>query len=434
MNVSDALSAPALTITLSSGDTKDYVLAGTIEYTVYPEGSGSPGRLDGSGLLRDGYYENPATGTILYDIEAILYGQRDRIVLSDFRAKTPEGGSVLGQGFLRLSAEEQYPFSISLDVVNAVLYRVSNVLIAVNGPSSITGTIGQAVIAGSPTAPRALVRIPPSLPLQKETLTVFETASDYDAASRSNERQDTAAFFLDADIALSSQAVHLGGRGLESTWSGSVHITGAPYAAHIVLDLTLAQGRFSFFGRPLQLTEGRIFFDGPARDVAKEARVMVFAQKQDPRMTAGLHLAGTISSAQLFIESVPAHASNEILAYVLFDRTLSRVTPAQALQLALVRDALGEETMSIPVFMDQAQQELHVERLDLLAPEDRPREIDPTTRAYVREDVYVEVEEDPGGQPGEVTVEIELTPDIYLETEAGSDIEGGIGLIYKWRY
>jgi len=52
----------------------------------------------------------------------------------------------------------------------------------------------------------------------------------------------------------------------------------------------------------------------------------------------------------------------------------------------------------------------------------------------MRDNVYLEVEQGPGPDTGKVSVEIELTPHIGVETDIGADGQGGLGVNWKWDY
>ena len=336
---------------------------------------------------------------------------------------------------MKLLPESDFPFTVSLDVKEATLFRTSTIEATVTGPLSIAGTTKEAAISGSLAIPYAQIRIPPPLPQEGTSLPITEIDARPVEGTSFGTTENKATFSLITDIDLfSPEGIHIQGRGLESRWQGSILLSGPLSAQNIEAQLTLVNGSFVLFGKPVTLVEGIITFDGPPAAYPGTSRLAILAEKKGALLTARIHLAGTVSSAGIFIDSSPTYSLNEIVSYVLFERSLPSITPAQAIHLGHACNSLATENVNVPAFMDKANRELHVERLDLLQPDNRPKEIDPTARGYIHEDVYVEVEEDPGGQPGQVTAEIELTPSVYLETEVGSDEEGGIGLIYKWRY
>jgi translocation and assembly module TamB len=51
---------------------------------------------------------------------------------------------------------------------------------------------------------------------------------------------------------------------------------------------------------------------------------------------------------------------------------------------------------------------------------------------YLTEDVYVDLEKNLSGRGGKVSVEVELTPNITVESEVGTDAATGIGI--NWRH
>ena len=53
---------------------------------------------------------------------------------------------------------------------------------------------------------------------------------------------------------------------------------------------------------------------------------------------------------------------------------------------------------------------------------------------YISEDVYVGVEQGASADSSGVVVNIELTDSLSLETEAGADSSGRVGIDWRWDY
>ena len=54
--------------------------------------------------------------------------------------------------------------------------------------------------------------------------------------------------------------------------------------------------------------------------------------------------------------------------------------------------------------------------------------------SYVSERVYVGVEQGTGNQSGAVTVEVEVTDDITVDTSTGADSSANVGVNWRWDY
>ena len=53
---------------------------------------------------------------------------------------------------------------------------------------------------------------------------------------------------------------------------------------------------------------------------------------------------------------------------------------------------------------------------------------------YLNDDVYVEIEKGVGSEGGKVSVEVDITPNISVESEVGLDAQSGVGINWKWDY
>ena len=53
---------------------------------------------------------------------------------------------------------------------------------------------------------------------------------------------------------------------------------------------------------------------------------------------------------------------------------------------------------------------------------------------YLGERVYLRVERGAGAKSGKASVEVEITPNITMETEVGEEADAGVGLKWKWSY
>jgi translocation and assembly module TamB len=230
------------------------------------------------------------------------------------------------------------------------------------------------------------------------------------------------------DLAVSSPGrVIVHGHNLNSEWKGDIRISGTTDKPTIVGALTLVRGQYTFLDKPFRLLEGAIQFYGssPPRPTLR-----VVGESKAKDITARLLLTGPVSAPKVELESEPPLPSDEILSRILFGRSLSTVTPLQAGKLALAMRSLSGKGDTLD-FLDRARKRLGIDQLEL-------RDVQDGTALgigkYLTEEVYVDVEKGLGNEPGKVSVQVELTPSIRLETEAGTDASKGIQLEWKYDY
>ena len=123
---------------------------------------------------------------------------------------------------------------------------------------------------------------------------------------------------------------------------------------------------------------------------------------------------------------------DEVMARLLFDRSLSSITPVQALKLARAIDSLaGGGRLG---FLDRAQSAVGLDRVEMVQSGEEGGSTALSVGKYVSEEAYVEVEKGLGADEGKVSVEVEVTPRITVETEVGADAAGGVEVKWKWDY
>jgi autotransporter translocation and assembly factor TamB len=123
---------------------------------------------------------------------------------------------------------------------------------------------------------------------------------------------------------------------------------------------------------------------------------------------------------------------DEVMARLLFDRDLSSISPVQALKLAQAMNELVGSGK--PGLLDRARGAVGLDRIEVVQPEEEDGSTALSLGKYVGEKTYVEVQQGLDEDEGKVSVEIEVTPRVTVETEVGADAAGGVELKWKWDY
>jgi translocation and assembly module TamB len=189
------------------------------------------------------------------------------------------------------------------------------------------------------------------------------------------------------------------------------------------------RGRFDFLGKRFDIQRGTIAFNGayppsPIADIVTEARAT--------DITAQLQLSGSIKNPKLTLTSDPPLPSDEILSRVLFGRTLTTITPFQALTLADAARTLAGG--GGPGVMEKTRKILGVDQLELKTDGKEADQATVGAGKYLSDKVYLEVEQGMDPQSSKAKVQVEVTPNITVESEAGANSEGGMGVRWKWDY
>ena len=91
-------------------------------------------------------------------------------------------------------------------------------------------------------------------------------------------------------------------------------------------------------------------------------------------------------------------------------------------------------TLGVLDFMTRTRKMLRVDRLSVEQSEEDEEGVTVSVGKYLKDGVYVELEKGTGTESDQIFVEIDITPNISVESEAGTDAQGGIGLNWKFDY
>ncbi|MBW1675193.1 MAG: translocation/assembly module TamB domain-containing protein [Deltaproteobacteria bacterium] len=409
----------------------DQSLDGCLELMCLLKGTVGTPEMTGRAHLEKGVYENARTGMILRDLDVRLVTKGSRLIVERAQGTDGENGIVSLQGWVDLSLDEHFPFQLDFILEEATLLRLDEATATAEGRLTLSGSLREALIAGKLDIGPAELRIPDRLPPEMTELEVIEIDRGMQEKHKQPPPQPGLAPRLLLDVALESPGrVFLRGRGLDSELAGDVRITGSAHEPVITGRLSVVRGYFNFLGERFSLEKGVLSFDGsvpaaPYLDVTAEARA--------GDITALVQLSGPASAPEVSLTSNPALPSDEILARLLFGRSVDEITPIQAVRLAYAASILAGSGSGWDL-MGCVRDLLGVDQLEIKQSEEESGEVSIGVGKYLGERVYLEVEQGlgPGGAKG--TVEVEITPNITVETEVGGESDAGIGIRWKRDY
>jgi len=220
------------------------------------------------------------------------------------------------------------------------------------------------------------------------------------------------------------------GQGLDSEWKGALTLRGTLADPRVVGQLSVVRGTYDVVGQTFVLERGVIDLRGGER-VNPGLDVRAVHDTSDLR--AVVSVTGTADLPEISLDSQPALPRDEILARVLFGRSLGDLGPAQAIGVARAASELAGGGGAVGGALDITTRLRKGLGLDVLSI--GGGESGPSVEAgkYINEDVYVGVEQGAGAGSGSVNVEVELTPRVSVKSKAGG-AESDIGIEWKFDY
>lgn len=385
-------------------------------------------KFDGSATISNGVYANEDLGTRLANLNVQVTssggtltakgsatdGGRGRMTID--LALRPEGGIGGASGGITLQRMQL----IARDDVSG---RINGTLQLQPGASGPT-------LRGDLTVLDLEASIPNPGPPDLVVVDVIDPAAP-PAPVKVNRRVESPA---PANVMMLDLAIHIPapakveGRGINSIWKGELKVTGDASNPLIDGTLTLLRGTLEFGPRTFTLSEGVITFDGGP---GIEPRIKLVATQTEDDFTASLTLSGRASAPELSVSSVPAAPQDEVFARLLFGRSVTEISPLEALELANSIAALSGSGGGGGVLSNLRDRF----GLDVLAVDvGQDGQVGVKAGSYLANNVYFELRQggDTAGTRGRL--EIEIDDNISVETEVGSDASTSVGARYKIDY
>jgi translocation and assembly module TamB len=275
------------------------------------------------------------------------------------------------------------------------------------------------------------IRIPDSLPADVPLVEVIEVNGDSTSKGRSLDATEAPLpLLLDLTLA-TSKPVRISGRGLDSLWTGKLAVAGRVDEPLIRGQLNSERGTLDFAGKTFKLASGNVTFPG-TYPIAPTFTAKLLYEKDDFQATIGV--SGDSARPKITLSSSPSLPKDEILSRILFNKGVGELSALETLQLARTLAELSGVNIggSGGGIMDRVQETLSLDVLRIDSGASGATTV--SAGKYIQEGVYVGVEQGALASDSSVKVEIDVTPQVSVETKVGQNASGEVGVNWKWDY
>jgi translocation and assembly module TamB len=407
-------------------------LAGQLAANVTIGGTLARPVVKGAAILANGAYEGATTGVVLRDARARIDFTGDGARLVSLAATDGAGGRLAGSGTFAFRPGTSGADRMTVKLERFIALRRREAEIVASGAVTLEGALTSPAVRGRLTVERGELRIPDRLPEEVVDLDVEEInlPDAAHALPRPAEKSASRSLPVALDLAIDFPGkTFVRGRGLDSEWKGALTVKGPSANPAIVGKLGVVRGTFDFAGKVFVLKSGSVAFSGsdsaePEIDATAEARLKM--------LLARIRIGGRLSRPSISVESEPPMPQEEVLAHILFGRTTGQLSAIQAAQLAQTAATLSGNAGGANI-VDRVRQALGV---DVLNVETGEAGAGASLKAgkYITEDVFLSVTQ--GTEPGsqKVGVEVEVLPNLSLESDIGGPTSGNVGVNWKFDY
>ena len=382
----------------------DLRVAGTI---------GAP-QFTGSGELAHGEYQNILLGVAISDIRVRADARRGARI--DFTCEATDGdqGRITGTGALQIEGVPSIDAELRID--RGTLIRRDDVTARISGLTKLSGPFSGLALTGRLQVDEAEIVLLEFNPLEE-----VELQGIVDGKHGAPARGAPPAVSLDIAVQAES-GIFVRGRGVDSEWRANLTMTGDAESPVVLGSIEKIRGRLDMIGKPLDLTRGKITFDGTA-DIDPLIDVALERVTQD--LLGGIYVSGRVSNPRVRFASQSGLPEDEVLPRLIFGVARQSLTTTQAVRLSIALAILFGNNLGLQNEIRAAAQ------LDSLQIYDTPDDGTYITLGKnLGERVFVGARQDIGGRGSSVTVELEMTDSIIMDSELKPDEGSNIGL--KW--
>ncbi|WP_428818716.1 translocation/assembly module TamB domain-containing protein [Microbulbifer sp. MCCC 1A16149] len=407
-------------------DPEIHSMRGKLDFNLSANGTTQAPNARGKINLRDGYYEHRPSNTRLSSIVFVADLTPDAWRVVEASARDSDRGRVELQGAVTFKESVAPELNFSLTARKAHLLNMPGAKGAFSGDLTLTGTTEDALFAGTLNLRPLAVQVEHFIGSSVPEIDVIEVEV------YGGESEQGSSLLKNIELALEvvlDQQSYVRGLGLDSELKGKVEIAGTAADPQASGTLTIVRGKFDLLGKKFELQEGQVQFENNV------AAIYVKGVHTYPEGEITAEISGTTDDPKIEFSSNPAAAQDEIFAQLLFGKSLTDISPLQAVRLvgvvrtlqtggtgfdplASTRDLVGLDTLD---FESEATDEGDQYSLSL--------------GKYITSRIYLELQRstDPLN-PWQAEMQIELRKNLRLDIKSSDNNESGAGSVeLQWK-
>lgn len=404
-------------------------LTGTLVTNIDLNGTLAFPIINGTVELQDSRYENPITGTLVEAINCRLNTKQIKLNFDICQATDGDKGNYSLTGYLNLPFDQSDgDIDLNLMMESANVLRRTDFESEATGDITLTGDFNSVLATGNLDLAPLSILLDSQFSSGIPSLRIEEVDSLH-AVDESGKNQKNIIPDLLFDLTLTAdRQAFLRGRGLEAELQGNIALYGSLKKPRYDGEIKTLRGTFELFNKPFKLESGLVNFANETIGL----KITGVYEKNGQRIQA--ELSGVIDQLKLHLIAIPSMPEDEILAFVIFGKSIQKITPFEAMQLAsAVQQLRGESSLFDPVVGVRnilGVDTLSVESVDTAR---GGSGLNVGVGKYLNERVYLEFERTPNpSQPWKGNIEIEVSPHLNLESSTGGQT-GIEGVELKWK-
>lgn len=411
--------------------------SGTLSLTASLSGAIDRPQMRGMFSTNGAQFIDPETNVRLNNINVMGSLDGETISLRQVRADLGSGGSLSANGTISTNMAASMPANIDIKFNRARYADGMLVVATVNGGLSITGPLlRDPLIAGRIDIERAEISVPESIGSSAANidvhhintpLAVMRTLARAKIETRKGPIPTPTArpSVAKLDVLVNApNKIFVRGRGLDTELGGGLRLTGPVTNIQPVGGFDLLRGRIGILGQRITFDEGQVTLIGDLNP-----QVNFVARTEGNDIVVLVTVKGTVDDLDISFSSQPELPQDEVLARLLFNRSISELSPFQIAQLAAAAAELaGGKNTSL---LGSLRQGIGLDDLDVVT--DQKGNTAVRAGRYIRDNIYLGVEAGSAGST-KGTVNLDITRHLKAKASVGSDGNSSAGVFYERDY
>lgn len=233
---------------------------------------------------------------------------------------------------------------------------------------------------------------------------------------------------VETDINISiGDDVLLSAFGLEGGLIGKLNITQKNKGPFITGEVNIKDGTYRSFGQDLEITKGKILFNGPADQPYVDIEAIRNPNNTRDDVTAGVRVNGPADTPKIEIFSSPSMPQANALSYLLRGQDIGSDTGGNAMTTTLIGLSLAKSGKVV----GEIGQAFGVQDLQLDTA-GSGEESQVTISGYIAPDLQVKYGVGIFNSLGEFTLRYRIISDLYIEAISG--VDSAVDLIYQFTF
>lgn len=413
-------------------------LAGTASFDLSIGGSLTDPQVTGPITINGATFVDPNTNIRLENIalDASLAG--DSVTIASLTANSARGGRLSVSGDVGLAPAAGFPVDLDI-LLNNIAYTDGSFLTTrLSGALTIEGPVanGGGLLAGEITLDETEISVAEGFgasaagalaDVEHRATPEAVRATLERARAGQNGRQEATAggpgLGLDLLVRAPNQ-IFIRGRGLDAELGGQLVLRGTVSDIQPVGQFDLIRGRLDLLGQRIAFDEGSLQLVGTLDPI-----VNFVARTETEDATAIVTVSGRASEPAITFSSIPELPEDEVLARLLFDRSVGQLSPFQLAQLAAAAAELAGAGGN--GLLSQFRGAVGLDDLEIITDAEGGAGV--RAGRYIDDNIYVDVETGTGGET-RFSVNLDITDAITARGTVGSQGDSTLGIYYERDY